>query len=104
MNARLRRAGHGLRVVLAAVLGLVVAAAVLVGVRTEITSVRYELHDLRSRESRLRSEIEKLRVEAAVLTTPERLEASATELGLIYPIAGQVVALPAVHVSSGTAR
>ena len=94
MNARLRRGGYGMRVLLAAVLGVVLGAAILVGVRTEITSLRDELHSLRDDEARLRSEVEKLRVEAAVLTAPERLEARGLELGLSYPRPGQVVSLP----------
>ena len=94
MNARLRRGGSGIRALLSAIFGVVLGAAILVGVRTEITSLRYELHSLRDDEARLRSEVEKLRVEAAVLTAPERLEARALELGLSYPRPGQVVSLP----------
>ncbi len=104
MNARLRRSGHGLRALLAGVLGVVVAAAFLVGVRTEITSLRYELQKLRSEESRLRREVEKLRVESAVLNAPERLEARALELGMTYPRSGQVVSLVPAARGSGGAR
>ncbi len=95
MNARLHRSGHGLRTLLAWVLGMIVAAAILVGVRTEITSLRYELQKLRNVESRLRRDVEKLRIETAVLTAPERLEARALELGMTYPRSGQVISLPA---------
>ena len=104
MNARLRRSGHSLRTLLAGVLGIIVAAAFLVGVRTEITSLRYQLQRLRSEESQLRREVEKLRVETAVLTAPERLEARALELGMTYPHPGQVVSLAQSGLGSGEAR
>ncbi len=104
MNARLHRSGHGLRTLLAGVLGIIVAAAFLVGVRTEITSLRYELQKLRSVESRLRREVEKLRIEAAVLTAPERLEARAVELGMTYPRSGQVISLPPRDPARGRPR
>lgn len=94
MNARLRRTGHGVRVLLVSIAGAVAAAALLVGARTEITSLRYELHELRHEHARLRGEVEKLRVEAAALVAPERLEARARALGLVYPEPGQVLALP----------
>ncbi len=104
MNARLRPGGYRLRVLLAAVLGVVLAAAALVGVRTEITSLRYELGRLRSEHTRLWGDVEKLRVEAAVLTSPERLEADALALGLIHPESGQVISLPPVGIEEADFR
>ncbi len=74
-------------------LGVIVAAACLVGARTQITSLRYELQKSRSAETQLRREVERLRIEAAVLTAPKRLEARALELGMTYPRSGQVVSL-----------
>jgi hypothetical protein len=87
-----------LRVLLAAVVGVVLAAAALVGVRTEITSLRYELGGLRKEHTRLWGDVEKLRVEAAVLTSPERLEADALAIGLTHPVSGQVISLPPVGI------
>ena len=103
MNARLRRSGHGLRTLLAGVLGIIVAAALLVGARTEITSLRYELQKMRSEESRLRRDVERLRIEAAVLTAPKRLEARALELGMTYPRSGQVISLAPRRLGGGEA-
>ena len=104
MNARLRRGGRRLQVLLAAVLGVILAAAALVGVRTEITSLRYELGRLRNEHTRLRGDVEKLRVEAAVLTSPERLEADALALGLTHPESGQVISLPPVGIEEADGR
>ncbi len=93
-----------MQVLLSAVLGVILAAATLVGVRTEITSLRYELGRLRNEHTRLRGNVEQLRVEAAVLTSPERLEADALALGLTHPESGQVISLPPVRIEEADRR
>lgn len=90
-----------MQVGLASVLGIVIGAAVLVAVRTEVTSLRYRLTELHEREARLRTDIEKLRVESAVLASPERLEPRARELGLVPPAAGQVLSLEGAPLLPG---
>ena len=94
MNARLRRGGPALRWILAGSLGVVGAAALLVAVRTHVTSLRYELRDERVQQLVLREDVEQLRVAAEVLASPEQLEPRALGLGLIFPRPGQVIALP----------
>lgn len=103
MNARLRRGGRSFRLMLATALVVAVAAAVLVGARTEITSLRYELAGLSDRRTQLQLELEKLRVEEAALSAPERIEPRARGLGLRYPGEGQVIrrSLPAVAAGAG---
>ncbi len=95
MNARLRRGGPALRWILSATLGIVGAAALLVAVRTQVTSLRYELRDDRRQQLVLREEVEQLRVATEVLGSAERLEPRALALGLIFPQPGQVIALSA---------
>lgn len=91
MNARLRRGGPALRVLVATAVGLGLGAGALVWTRTEIMSLRYERAALLERGAELREEVEKLRVEAAALSAPDRIERSARKLGLRYPSAGQVI-------------
>jgi len=93
LNARLRKSGPGLSLVLAGALGVIIGAALLVVARTHVISLRYELADSLAREAALIDEIEKLRVEAAALVSPERLLPAARELGLDYPEPGQILNL-----------
>ncbi len=93
MNPRLRRGGPWLRIALASAVGVAVGAGALVWTRTEILSLRYELSRLVDDEARLLADVEKLHVEAAVLSTPERIESRARKLGLRYPRTGDVVRL-----------
>jgi hypothetical protein len=104
LNARIHRGGPWLQVGIAAALGIVLGAALLVAVRTEVMSLRYRLTDLHEREARIRTDIEKLRVESAVLVSPEQLEPRARELGLVHPAAGQVISLDGAEIASGVAR
>lgn len=109
MNARLRRSGPTLRWILAAALGVVLAAALLVSARTRVTSLRYALRDERKQQTVLREEVEMLAVATGVRSAPERLEPRALALGLTYPSHGQVVRLStaaetAPGVGAGAAR
>jgi cell division protein FtsB len=104
LNARLRRGGFWLRAVLACVLGVILAAATLVGARIEITSLRYELGRLHEEEIALRERVEALDVETAALRAPEHIRPRARALGLTYPASGQVVQLPLPAVATGQPR
>ncbi len=103
LNARLRRGGFWLRVILASALGLVAAGALLATARTELTSLRYELGRLQEREAELRDRVEALHVETAALRSPEQVRPRALALGMVYPEPGQVIALPP-QVGAGGAR
>ena len=101
MNIRLQHGGPGLRILLAAAVGLSLGAGLLVYTRTEVYSLSYRLSALVSREAQLRGRVEKLRLEAAALAAPGRLESEARALGLTYPDPGQIVLLDSVDVASG---
>ena len=93
VNTRVRKSSLLLNILLATVVGVAVGSTLLVYTRTEILSLRYHLDSLRRHETRLRSDVEKLSIEAAALEAGQSLEGRARELGLIYPMAGQVVQL-----------
>jgi len=93
VNIRLRRHGPVLGILLAASLGLSVAAGVLVYARTSITLLRYRHGDLVDLENTLRSDVEKLELKAAALASPVHLEKKARDLGLHYPKTGQIIHL-----------
>ncbi len=82
LNARLRRGGPVLRLLMSVAVGIIVGAGALVFARTEMTSMRYRLSHLLEAESELRTQVDKLRVEVAALSAPERVEPRAVELGL----------------------
>ncbi len=91
MNARLSVGGPLLRVILATVLGIAIGSAALVWTRTRVVSLRYELARRVNEHADLRADVEKLRVEVAALSSPDRIEAEARQLGLRYPRAGQIL-------------
>ncbi|MCE2392399.1 MAG: hypothetical protein J4G09_13115 [Proteobacteria bacterium] len=103
LNVRLQHAGPWMRALLAAAVGMVLAAGAVVAVRTEITTLRYSLSSLRAQEAKLRGRVEILQVEATALRAPERIRAHTRERGLGPPEPGQIVRLPQPEVAPGGA-
>ena len=102
VNFRLRRAGPLRGWILAAIGGLIAAAALIVWTRTAITTDRYRLSALRDQGAVLLDQVERLRVEAAALSAFDRIESRAREMGLRHPVTGQVIDLPKADVALGT--
>jgi cell division protein FtsL len=91
VNVRLRRSGQLQRALIATALGGMVGASALVWTRTDVLSTRYRMGELMKRRAELVVRVEKLEVEVAALSSPDRVERRALELGLRYPEPGQVV-------------
>jgi len=96
VNARLRGGGTSLRIALAAAVGIVCGAGLLVWSRTELMTLSYDLTHLVEQEGALRRDVEKLKVESAALSARERIESRARRMGLRYPQPEQIV-----HLSRG---
>jgi hypothetical protein len=101
LNARLWQPSRWLYPILACAVGAVLGAALLVAVRTEVTSLRYELGRLQALEAEREAQVQRLGVVAAALRAPERIGPRAERLGMIYPGPGQVLSLPRPDVASG---
>ena len=94
LNARLWQRSRWQYPMLACAVGAVLGAALLVVVRTEVTSLRYDLGRLHATEVELEDDVQKLGVVAAALRAPERIGPRAQKLGMTYPEPGQVLSLP----------
>jgi cell division protein FtsL len=68
--------------------------------RVHVTSLRYLHADLIHETHAVRTDVEKLRIEAAALSSPDRIERLARRQGLNFPEAGQVVVLGAERTNS----
>ncbi|MCP4007094.1 MAG: hypothetical protein GY725_23175 [bacterium] len=99
LNSRLKPGGFVLHVLLSIAVGVMIGAGALVLARTKMTSLRYELSGLMKAESELSEQVDKLRVEVGTLSSPERVEPAAVELGMTYPEPGQVIDLPVPNTS-----
>jgi hypothetical protein len=101
LNARLWQRSRWQYPILACAVGAVLGAALLVVVRTEVTSLRYDLGRLHATEVELEDEVQKLGVVAAALRAPERIAPRAQKLGMTYPEPGQVLSLPMARRGAG---
>jgi hypothetical protein len=101
LNARLWQRSRWLYPILACAVGAVLGAALLVAVRTEVTSLRYQLGRLQEEEARLEDRVQQLGVVSAALRAPERIAPRALALGMAYPEPGQVLSLPQPDVAAG---
>jgi len=73
LNARLWQRSRWLYPILACAVGAVLGAALLVAVRTKVTSLRYGLGRFQAIEAALEDQVQRLGVEAAALRAPERI-------------------------------
>lgn len=60
----------------------------------ELIRISYELSELGDRARAAEEENRRLRLERSLLTSPERIEAMAGELGMIRPAPGQIRRVP----------
>jgi cell division protein FtsL len=90
---RARVASHP-RLAVVVLVGFAVLATGLglrhVGQRREVVRLGYELSTATVELRRLDEEARRLRLEKSVLTSPDRIEHLATELGLVQPVPDQI--------------